>query len=69
MTGIAFIVVGALLLAFSALIGSILSGTTSGCTGPGCTSFDPSSVFLWLGLPFLILGLVLAALGFWWALR
>ena len=67
--GISFLIVAGLFLALGAVVGSVLSGRSSSCPGPGCGSSGPATWLEWFGVPFLVLGLVLVGLGLWWALR
>lgn len=67
--GIAFLLVAILLLAVGAIVSSVVPATPVGCSGSSCPTADPGLWFDWLGTPFLVLGIVLLALGLWWALR
>jgi len=64
--GIAFVVVGVLLLAVASIVSDAVS---AGCSSSPCASLDPGPWFDWMGLPFLGLGIVLLAVGLWWAFR
>ena len=67
--GIAFLIVAILLLAIGAIVSSVVPAGSASCGAPPCSSVDPGLWFDWLGTPFLVLGIVLLALGLWWALR
>ncbi len=67
--GIAFVIVGLLLLVVGAIVTSAVSLGSSGCSPSPCPLADPGTWLEWIGLPFLALGILLAGTGFWWALR
>ena len=64
--GVGLVIAGSLMLGISAVVAGALS---VGCAGPVCGSAGPSGWLEWLGIPMLVVGVVLAGLGLWWALR
>lgn len=68
--GSALLVVGVILAAVSTIVSGALSLGGGGCGGAtGCPDGSPASWLGWASVPFLIVGVVLLAIGLWRAFR
>lgn len=67
--GIALVLAGVLFLTVGSIVSDAIAAGSQGCSSGHCPTVDPGAWIDWIGIPFLAIGILLLAIGLWWALR